>query len=173
MNADVTDLTTATNLIANGYNFYGAYATANQVFTMLQPGSVPGVWKWIDAYVNQIYLNSQLQLANMTLMASVKSLPYNNEGYTSVRSANADPITQALNFGSIRKGIPLSAQQANQVNQAAGLQIDQTLTNQGYYLQILAASAQVRGLRGAPPMTLWYTDGGSIQKINLQSLDVM
>lgn len=171
--ADVTDFTSYTNLKANGYNCYAAFATANQAFTFLQPGSVPGVWKWIDAYINQIYLNSQLQLALMTLMASAKSIPYNNQGYTSIRTACADPITQALNFGSIRTGIPLSAQQANSVNTAAGLQIDQTLTNQGYYLQVLAASTQVRGLRGSPPCSLFYTDGGSVQTINLASIDVM
>ena len=173
LNADVTDLTSATNLIANGYNFYGAYATANQAFTFMQPGSVPGVWKWFDAYINQIYLNNQLQLALMTLLASVKSLPYNDSGYSMMRAACMDPINQAINFGSIRKGIPLSASQAAQVNQAAGLAIDQVLTNNGFYLQILPATTQVRGLRGSPPATLWYTDGGSVQRIALASLDVM
>lgn len=171
--ADVTDPTIAQNLIANGYNFYGAYATANQAFTFLQPGSTPGKWKWIDAYVNQIYLNSQFQLALMTLLSSVKSLPYNTLGYGLISAACQDPINQGLNFGSIRAGIPLSAQQAANVNMAAGVPIDQTLTSVGYYLQVLPATAQVRGLRQSPPCTFWYTDGGSIQKINLASIDVM
>lgn len=171
--ADVTDPTIAANLIANGYNFYGAYATANQAFTFLQPGSTPGVWKWIDAYINQIYLNSQFQLALMTLMSATKSLPYNTAGYGMINAACMDPINQALNFGSIRAGVPLSAQQAASVNMAAGVPIDGSLTNQGFYLQILPASAQVRGLRQSPPCTFWYMDGGSIQKINLASIDVM
>lgn len=173
LNADVTDPTIAANLIANGYNFYGAYATANQAFTFLQSGSTPGVWKWIDAYINQIYLNSQFQLALMTLMSSSKSLPYNLAGYAMIAAACQDPINQALNFGSIRNGVALSVQQAASVNMAAGVPIDQSLTNQGYYLQVLPASAQVRGLRQSPPCTFWYTDGGSIQKINLASVDVM
>lgn len=173
LNADVTDPTIAANLIANGYNFYGSYATANQSFTFLQTGSMPGIWKWIDAYVNQIYLNSQFQLAMITLLSASKSIPYNTLGYGLILSACQDPINQALNFGSIRSGIPLSAQQAAAVNMAAGLPIDQALTNFGYYLQVLPATAQVRGLRGSPPCTFWYTDGGSIQKINLASLDVM
>lgn len=171
--ADVTDPTVATNLIANGYNFYGAYATANQAFTFLQSGSTPGVWKWIDAYINQIYLNSQFQLALMTLLSASKSLPYNAVGYGMIAAACQDPINQALNFGSIRNGVALSAQQAASVNAAAGVPIDQSLTNFGYYLQVLPASAQVRGLRQSPPCTFWYTDGGSIQKINLASVDVM
>jgi hypothetical protein len=173
LSADVTDPTIAANLIANGYNFYGAYATANQAFTFLQPGSTPGVWKWIDAYINQIYLNAQFQLALMTLMSASKSLPYNTLGYGLIVAACMDPINQGLNFGSIRAGVPLSAQQAASVNMAAGVPIDQSLTNQGYYLQVLPASAQVRGLRQSPPCTFWYLDGGSIQKINLASIDVM
>lgn len=173
LTADVTDPTIAANLIANGYNFYGAYATANQAFTFLQPGSTPGKWKWIDAYVNQIYLNSQFQLALMTLLSSAKSVPYNTLGYGLISAACQDPINQGLNFGSIRNGVPLSVLQASQVNMAAGVQIDQTLTTFGYYLQVLPATAQVRGLRQSPPCSFWYTDGGSVQKINLASIDVM
>lgn len=170
---DVTDVTAYRNLKANGYNCYAAVATANQNFTFLQPGSMPGVWKWIDSYVNQIYMNSQFQLALMELLSSSKSLPYNLDGYGGMEAACADPINQALNFGSIRKGVPLSAQQAYSVNMAAGVPIDQSLTNNGYYLQVLPASAQVRGLRQSPPATFWFMDGGSIQTINLASLDVM
>lgn len=169
---DITDATSATNLIANGYNFYGSYATANQAFTELQPGSTPGKWKWIDAYINQIYLNSQFQLALMTLLQNTKSLPYNTLGYTMIKAACQDPINQGLNFGSIRAGVPLSVQQAASVNMAAGVPINQTITTQGYYLQVLPATAQVRGLRQSPPCTFWYTDGGSIQKINLASIDI-
>lgn len=173
LTADVTNATDAANLTANGYNFYAAYAIANDRFTFLQTGKVPGQWKWIDAFINEIQLNAQLQLAILSLMASIKSLPFNDEGYSLVRAACMDPINQALNFGSIRTGIPLSSSQAAQVNSAAGLPIAQTLTNQGFYLQILPATAQVRGLRGSPPCKLWYTDGGSIQKIDLTSTDVM
>lgn len=172
LTASVTDAMTAANLTANGYNFYGAYATANQAFTFFQTGQMAGVWKWIDAYVNQIYLNAQLQLALVSLLQQAKSLPYNSLGYSMIRAACADPINQALNFGSIRTGVPLSSVQAAQVNAAAGVPIDQTLTQIGYYLQILPATAQVRGMRGSPPVTLWYMDGGSIQKLNLASIDV-
>ncbi|WP_367575649.1 DUF3383 family protein, partial [Serratia liquefaciens] len=37
--AGVTTATVASNLIANGYNFYGAYATANQQFREFQNGT--------------------------------------------------------------------------------------------------------------------------------------
>lgn len=168
----VTDATSATNLIANGYNFYGAYATANQQFQFLQPGSMPGPWIWIDPYINQIYLNSQLQLALMSLLSNIKSLPYNTAGYSLIRAACLDPLKQAVNFGSIRQGVALSAAQVAQVNQAAGVNIDAALAQLGWYLQILPATAQVRSGRTSPPMALWYTDGGSVQKLNLASVDV-
>jgi hypothetical protein len=168
----VTDPNIAANLIANGYNFYGAYATANQAFTFMQPGSTPGKWKWIDAYVNQIYMNAQFQLALMTLLSSIKSVPYNAAGYSLISAACQDPINQALNNGTIRLGVPLSTLQAANVNTAAGVKIDDALTNYGYYLQVLPASAQVRGLRQSPPCSFWFTDGGSIHKINLASIDV-
>jgi hypothetical protein len=168
----ITDATTAGNLRANGYNFYASYATAAQQFQQFQNGIVSGSWNFIDSYVNQIYLNSQLQLALMVLLTSVKSLPYNAKGYGQIRAACLDPITQGLNFGSIQTGVALSASQAAALNAAAGLAIDNTVENVGYYLQILPAAAQARVDRTSPPMTLWYADGGSIQQLNLASIDI-
>ena len=174
----ITDPTVAANIISNGYNFYGQYATAAQQFQLFQPGLVSdpglvsGLWQWADAYVNQIYLNSQLQLALMSLLSSTKSIPYNTQGYGLARAACLDPINQAVNFGSIQPGIALSAAQVAQINAAAGVAIAATVQNTGWYLQVLPASAQVRAARGSPPMTLFYADGGAIQKINLASIDV-
>ena len=168
----ITDATIANNLIGNGYNFYGAYATADQAFSLLQPGLVSGPWKWADAYVNQIKLNSDLQLALLELLANSKSIPYNAAGYGLIRSACLNPITSAVNFGSIQAGVALSAAQAAEVNTAAGVKISDTIQNVGWYLQILPATAAQRVARTSPPMTLWYADGGSVQKLNLASIDV-
>jgi hypothetical protein len=172
LQAGVNTAVAAQNLKTNGYNWYGAYATANDDFTFLQPGSMPGVWKWLDPYINQIAMNSDFQLAMLTLETQVPSIPYNTDGYNLVRSALQDPIDKYLNFGAIQPGVPLSASQAQAVNLAAGVKIDGVLSTVGYYLQILPATAQVRGLRGSPPMKFWYTDGGSIQSLLLASIDV-
>lgn len=171
--ADITDATVANNLIANGYNFYGAYATANDRFVNLQRGSTPGQYKFFDPYINQIWLNSSLQLAFMTLLTSIRSLPYNTTGYNLCRAAAQDPIQAALNAGVIQPGVTLSNSQKAQVNTAAGVNIADTLQTSGYYLQILDANPVARGNRSSPPMTLWYTDGGSIQNIELASIDVL
>lgn len=170
---DVTNATVANNLLENGYNFYGAYATANDQFQFLQNGQISGAWNWIDAYVNQIMMNADFQLALMVLESQVTSLPYATRGYDSIRAALLDPIRVYLNFGAIVAGVTLSISQRQQVNTAnGGLDVASIIQSQGWYLQILDASPTVRGLRGSPPMTFWYTDGGSIQKLVLASIDI-
>lgn len=169
----VTDETTANALLANGYNFYGQYATANQQFKMYQNGSVSGEWKWLDTYLNQIYFNGRLQQRLVEMLTSVNSLPYNRSGYDIIQATCMSPINEMINFGGIRTGIPLSLDQAAAVNGAAGLKIDGLLTTNGYYVQILAASAEVREARQTPPIKIWYTDGGSIQKLELDSINVL
>lgn len=171
--ATVTDQQVGANLIANGYNFYGAYATANSNFNFFYPGQMTGKWKWIDTFVDQVYLNSQFQLALLDLLVSVKSIPYNAAGYGLIRAAMIDPINQGLNFGSIRTGVSLSESQKAQVNQAAGRDVSGDIEQQGYYLQILDPGAQVRGNRGTPVVNFWFTDGGAVHKLNVASIDIM
>jgi hypothetical protein len=166
----VTNQTAAAELQANGYNYYGAWANATNNWNFVYPGSVTGIFRWWDSFINQIRLNSDLQTALMTLLTNVKSVPYNNAGYGLLRQACMDPINAALNFGSIRAGVPLSAAQAAEVNAAAGLAIDGILGTRGWYLQILPADAVTRAARKSPPMTLWYMDGQSVQSINLASI---
>lgn len=169
---DVTDLTTLTNLIANGYNAYSAVATANQSFQYMYPGSVSGAYLWLQDYINQIWLNNALQLALMELLTGVKSIPYNEPGRALIRAACMDPINAAVNFGAIQPGVTLSALQIAEVNNAAGTKIDKVLSSQGWYLQVLDATPQVRAARKSPPCTLYYTSGGSVNQINLASIEV-
>lgn len=173
LTADVTDATVADNLMVNGYNFYGAYATANDQFTGFQPGSVPGVWEWLDPYINEIWLNNQFQLAMMTFKRNSRSVPYNDDGYSGIRAALQDPIDQAKKAGVIRSGVVLSEQQKSVMNADAGVQIDTTVYQEGSYLKVADPGAQVRGVRGSPDMTFWYTDGGSVRTMNLASVAVL
>lgn len=170
--ATCTDAASAQNLLANGYNFYGAYATANQTFTWLYNGSVSGKFLWADSFINQIWLNNQLQLSIMVLYQNTKSIPYNTAGYAMIEAACLDVINQGLLFGAFRPGVTLSASQIAEVNTAAGLNIATTLQQQGWYLQVLDANPQVRAARGSPPCTFWYMDGQSVQQISLASINV-
>lgn len=170
--ATVTDETAAANLLANGYNFYGAYATANDQFIWLYNGQISGSYKTIRAYVNQIWISNQLQLAGMVMFGNVKAVPYNVSGYTQLEAACLDPINQAVSFGAIQAGVTLSNSQKAAVNAEAGRKIDNTLYDVGWYLQVLDASPQVRNVGGSPPMNFWYTDGGSIRRLNINSTDI-
>jgi len=66
----VTDVDDANALESNGYAYYGAFATANDRFIFLRNSIVSGEFKWVDAYLNQIYFNSQLQLAQFSRIAN-------------------------------------------------------------------------------------------------------
>ena len=172
LKADVTDATIAKNLEGNGYNYYGAWATANDRFLFLYPGKMSGDWDYMDTYVNQIYLNSQLQLALINMLLINKAVPYNAEGIAMHRAACSDPINEALNFGSIQIGVTLSEQQKNAINNATGIDAAALVTAQGYALYIGEATAQARAMRSTYPMKLYYADGGSVHSINLSSVAV-
>ena len=168
----VTDDTTSNTLKANGYNFYGIYSTAKQAMNFLSPGFCTGPYAWLDSFFNQVWMNAGLTLAMIQLLIARKSIPYNLEGYTSVESACLDPINAAVNFGAIRSGVTLSQAQIDQVNNDAGVQIDSILSTRGWYLQVLNAAPTSRAARTSPPCKLWYMDGGSIQQLLLDSVEV-
>lgn len=179
--ADVTQQSVAHNLggdpqsigsKGNFYNFYGAYATRNDQFVWENRGFISGPFLWADSYINQIWMNNALQLALMVLLRSTYSIPYNRQGYALIEAACLDPINAALLFGAIRAGITLSASQRAQVNANAGIDIADVIQARGWYLQISDAAPQVRAARASPPATLWYTDGQSVQAINLASIEI-
>jgi hypothetical protein len=183
---DVTSLSVAVNLAGNpqnagngtptggnNYNWYGAVATAAQSFTFFSPGSISGPFLWLDGYLDQAWLDANFQLAILVLLTQIKSFPYNAAGYALLSEALTPTILQALDFGAIRPNIPLSATQALEVNQAAGIKIDQILSTRGWYLQVKNATAAVRAARGSPPARFFYTDGGCIQSFALHSVDVL
>lgn len=173
MQPSVTTASGAQALEDNGYNFYGAYATAKDGFNFAYPGSVSGQWLWADTYFNQIWLNANLQLAMITLLTSVNSIPYNTQGYALVEAACLDPINAAVNFGAIRSGINLSASQKAQIKNALGFDASPALFAKGWYLQIVDATAAQRVERASPSITLFYCDGGSVQRLTLASIAVL
>ena len=165
----VTDETNAQVLLANGYNFYGAYATASNEFINYQNGQISGDAKWQDTYYGQVWLRDGLQNSWMSALANASTVPYNDAGYTFLAAAAMDVINTAIRAGFIRQGVTLSNAQRSQVMQEAGLDIGDTLQSQGWYLQILDPSVSVRAERGTPIINFWYMDGGSVQRIQATS----
>jgi hypothetical protein len=178
-------LQTYNNLLANGYSCYGSFASRNQGFTFFSNGNMLGEFLWADQYVNQIWLNAQLQLALLNLYTTINDIPYDPTGYGLIRSAligqptangNTEfdgPINNALNAGVIQTGVTLSSAQATAVNQAAGANVSGTIESNGYYLQILDPGAQARNARQTPIINLFYTDGGAVQQFSMASIDIL
>jgi hypothetical protein len=77
--------TQAANLDANQYNYYAGNASRAQTFNWFSQGVLTGPFKWIDAYVNQIWLNYSLQQAFMLCLTQNKSVPFNASGYGLIR----------------------------------------------------------------------------------------
>lgn len=161
----VNSETAAPVLLANGYNFYGDYATASNEFKLYQNGQISGNAKWLDTYYGQVFIKDGLQNAWINALILNNTVPYNQAGYGVLRAAAMDTINTAINAGFIRQGVSLSESQKATVQSEAGLDISGTLQTQGWYLQILDPTTQVRAERGTPVVNFWYMDGGSIQKI--------
>ena len=171
---DVTSPTVYANLIANGYSFYVAEATANNRFSFFTNGAVSGSFLWADSYVCQIQLNNALQLALIKMMQSVKLIPYNSTGYGIIENAMLDPIEAALNFGTIQSGVALTNAQQTEVDAATGVSGSYaTVSSRGWVVSIQPSSALARASRTSPPCVFVYADGGSIQQITLQSIEVV
>lgn len=159
----------ANALMEKGFNWYGDYATANDRFIFFYPGKMFGKYLFIDTYVNAIWLNSALQLAILSLFNNVARIPYTEAGYTLVRAALKDPVTQAKRAGVIDSGVTLSEAQKAQLNREAGLNIAPILDTDGYYIQVKDPTPQIRAQRGTPVVNVWYTYGGSIHKLEMAS----
>lgn len=179
--AAVTDQTSAVNLggaplvsgsFGNGYNFVGAFATANQGFVNLQRGTISGPYKWLNSYVHQIWLTNQFQLAAYEYMTAIGSFPYTPAGYANFESAMQTPIQAGLSFGAYAPGVNLSSAQIQEVNNLAGKDIAGTLETQGWYFQCLDPGATVRASRGSPIIRFFYDDDGDVQALNIGSVAV-
>jgi len=173
--ATVTDKPTSDALDSNHYSYIGAFANAANNFTTSVNGYLSGSFLWLDTYVDQIYLNRQIQLALYQALINYNSIPYNQDGYTELYSAVRDVANQGVVSGIIRQGVTLSESQQNQVDAQAGRTISTTLQTQGWYCLFgdPANVAQARQNRTSPAATFWYTDGGSIQQITINSTAVI
>lgn len=170
--ADVTNEADAETLKKNGYSFYGAWATANDRFQFAGNGAISGKFKWRDNYMFQVFLNSQFQLASVNMFTSQKSIPYNDDGVAILRAYLQDPIDQGINFGGIRAGVELSNSQKFQVNQEAGFDAASQLFTKGWALSVTVPNSQVRAERESFIIKFFYTDGSSMQRLEMTSTNV-
>lgn len=170
----VVDETTATNLEAKNCNYFGNFATRNAEFVFLYPGVLSSSdYGYIDPYINSIWLNNRLQVSLMDGITNIGRVPYNLRGYTMIKAWMMDPVNEARMNASIEAGVTLSERQRSEVMNEAGLDISQELWTQGYYIQVLDPGASVRAQRGSPIVSLWYTYGGAVQRIEVASTAIL
>ncbi|MDR1396862.1 MAG: DUF3383 domain-containing protein [Desulfarculales bacterium] len=170
----VVDEAAAAILEGKGCNYFGNFATRNAEFVFLYPGCLSASdYGYIDPYVNSIWLNNRLQAALMDGITTSGRVPYSQRGYTMIAAWMMDPINEARNNAAIEQGVVLSEQQKSEIMNEAGLDISGELWTQGYYIQVLDPGATVRAQRGSPVISLWYTYGGAVQKIQVASTAIL
>ena len=128
-----------------------------------------GDYKFMDAYINAVWLKNVLQAAIMNGLTSAGRVPYNDLGYSLVRAWCMDPVKRALYNGVINTGVTLSESQRAQLIQETGSDVSEELFTNGYYLNIVEPSAAIRADRDSPDVYLYYTYGGSVNKIVMAS----
>jgi hypothetical protein len=158
-------------LRSNNYTYVGAYANAVESWTIAYNGAISGQFKWIDTYLNQIWLNANLQSSEFQALLAYNAIPYNSDGYTDLYRAGVDVIDQAVSAGVINAGVALSQSEQQQIDTQAGVSgVGLTVATRGWYFLVADPGATVRLQRGSPIMKLFYADGGSVQTIDLSSI---
>lgn len=165
----IDNATEATTLLQKKCNLYGTYATRNDEFVWLYDANMFGDYNFIDPFVNAIWFNNALQVAIMNGLEMSPRVPYNEDGYTLIRSWCQDPINRAKKNGVIDPGVTLSEAQKSELIREAGMDITSNLQTDGYYLQVADAGAHVRTTRDTPNVSLWYAYGGSVNRIEMAS----
>ncbi len=173
LKASVQKTSDAANLILQGMNFIGDYATRNDNFVFNYPGQMFGDYHWIDTYWNAIWLNNALQVALMNGLSLSARTPYSEQGYTLIRAWMHEPINRALRNGVIEKGIALSELQKAQINREVGKNVSNEIYSSGYYIQIEDPGAQARENRESPLIKLWYSYGGSVNQLTVSSTAIV
>jgi hypothetical protein len=154
-------------------NFVGDYATRNDNFVFFAPGQMFGEYKWIDTYLNAIWLNNAIQVACMAGFTSNARVPYTQEGYALIKAWIQDPVNRGLRSGVIEPGVTLSESQKAQLMREAGRDISKELYSDGYVIQVVDPAPAVRQQRGTPEVSVWYSYGGSCHKLTVASTAVV
>lgn len=170
---NVTDGQTAAALEAQDWNFYGNYATRNDNFYLFFPGVMFGQYGFIDPYINAIWLKNVIQVSCMAGLAASGRVPYNDAGYALIRAWLVDPVNRALRNGTIDAGVTLSESQKAQLIQEAGEDISEELFTNGFVIRIDDPGASVRVNRESPTISLWYTYGGGVNRLEIASTAIL
>lgn len=171
--ATVTDQTDADLLLSKGVSFMGNFATRNDEFTFFYDAQMFGDYKYIDAFVNTVWFKNVMQVSILDGLTSAGRVPYNDRGYALIRAWLQDPINRAVNNGTIDAGVEMSEKQKAQVYNETGKDLSTELYTNGYAVLVEDAGAAVRVGRQSPNISVYYTYGGSVNKIDVASTAIL
>ena len=171
--ATVTDETTAALLNDKKVSYVGKFATRNDQFTFIYNAAMFGKFGYVDAFVNTIWLKNVMQVSVMNGLANNARVPYNERGYTLIRAWLQDPVNRAKNNGVIDEGVTLSESQKAQIYNETGKDLTTELWTKGFAILVEDAGAAVRVGRNSPNISVYYTYGGSVNKIEVASTAVL
>lgn len=171
--ASVTNQTDADVLLSKGVSFMGNFATRNDDFTFFYDGKMNGKYGYLDTFINTIWLKNVMQLSILNGLTQAGRVPYNDVGYSLIRAWLQDPINRAVNNGVIDVGITLSESQKAQIMNETGKDLSTELSTDGYAILIEDAGASVRVGRQSPNISVYYTYGGSVNKIDVASTAII
>ena len=171
--ATVTDETTAALLNAKGVSYMGKFATRNDQFTFMYDAKMFGRYGYIDAFVNTVWLKNVMQLSVLNGLTNAGRVPYNERGYTLIRAWLQDPVNRGVNNGVIDPGVTLSESQKAQIFNETGKDLTTELWTKGYAILVEDAGAAVRVGRNSPNISVYYTYGGSVNRIEVASTAVL
>ena len=171
--ATVTDQATADLLLEKGVSFMGSFATRNDQFTFFYDAKMYGTYGYVDAFINTVWFKNVMQVAIMNGLTNAGRVPYNEAGYSLVRSWLQDPINRAINNGVIDTGVTLSESQKTQIIQETGKDISMELSTVGYAVLITDAGASSRVGRQSPNISVYYTYAGSVHRVEVASTAIV
>lgn len=145
--------------------YMGNFSTRNDNFILSYNGAMLGEWDWLDAYINAVWLCNALQVQLMAMFQSANRIPYNENGYAKIRSNCKDVINRAINNGVIDLGVNISNAQKAELTTLLGADYSDEIRNNGYFLQIVDATAAIRQARNTPSINLVYTYAGAVHKL--------
>ena len=168
----VTTETLHNQLIAAGYTAYGLYSENNISAKYFADGAITGDFKWLDAFLGQVWVNANIQGAVIDALKSEQYIGYNTAGRIAIETAIIGVMNQFGRWGGFSTGETLTATQINSINTVVGADVSNTLSNQGYYIYIGPFTPSMRAARTSPVIYVWYTDGGVIQEVYINSIEV-
>lgn len=170
---NVDTLSAAKAIESNGYSYYGDYKQTINQYSYAADGAVTGSFKWMDTFVDQVWIRLRLIEAFANTFTANQSLPFNANGYAAVQAPVIDVAQAGLNFGAIQRGVQLDESQRSQIMNRVGRDITPQLYSNGWYFYIPAQPGVNRIERALRSAIFFWCDGQMIQSISMQSTTVL